>query len=108
MGQDVEGQRLQRITGQDGAGLAECLVAAGLATAQIIIIHRRQVVVDQRIGVNELDCAGRAIQNLTPAPDGLAAGIDQRRPDAFAAVEYRIAHGPVQAGRVGRSRGQPL
>jgi hypothetical protein len=37
----AEGQALQGVTGEDGSGLIECLVAGGPAAAQIIIVHGR-------------------------------------------------------------------
>ena len=56
--QHLEGQRLQRVAGQDGGGLVELLVTGGLAAPEIVVVHGRQVVVDQRIGVQEFDGAG--------------------------------------------------
>ena len=45
---------LQRIADQDGGRLVECLVAGRPAAAQIVIIQRGEIVVDQRIGVQHL------------------------------------------------------
>ena len=44
--------------------LAEDLVAGRPAAAQVVVVHRRQVVVDQRIGVDHLDGAGRRQRRL--------------------------------------------
>jgi hypothetical protein len=44
---DFKGQRLQRIASQHGGRLVERLVDRGLAPAEIIVVHARQVVVDQ-------------------------------------------------------------
>ena len=55
LGQHLEGAGLQGVAGQDGGGLVEGAVARRLAAAQVVVVHRRQVVVDQRIGVQHLD-----------------------------------------------------
>jgi hypothetical protein len=46
-GKHLEGERLQRIAGEDGGGLVKGTVAARFAAPQVVIIHRWQVVVDQ-------------------------------------------------------------
>ncbi len=56
--QHLVGERLQGIAGEDRRRLAVSLVAGGTAAAQVIVIERRQVVMDQRIGVDHLQ--GRA------------------------------------------------
>ena len=52
--QHFVGVSLQRVAGKDGGGLAECLVAGGAAAAQVIIVERGKVVVDERVGVQHL------------------------------------------------------
>ena len=44
-------RRLQRVSGENGIGLAEHLVAGGLSAAEIVVIHARKIVMDQRIGM---------------------------------------------------------
>ena len=57
-GEDFEGAGLQRVSGEDGDGFAEGHMAGGLAAAQIVVVERGQVVVDERVGVQHLDgCA---------------------------------------------------
>ena len=57
-GQHLEGAGLQGVAGQNRDGFAEGHVAGGLAAAQVVVIERGQIVVDERIGVQHLD--GRA------------------------------------------------
>ena len=105
VGQDMEGQRLQGIAGQDRRGLTEGLVAGRLAAPQIVVVHGREVVVDQRIGVYQLDGAGRAVQGLARDPERRPGRVDQERPHALAVAEHGIAHGLVQVrGRNARGR----
>ena len=47
------------VAGEDRDVLAELDVRGRPAAAQVVVVHRRQVVVDQRVGVDQLDRAGR-------------------------------------------------
>ena len=62
LGQQVEGPRQQRVAGQDRDRLAEDLVRGRLAAAQVVVVHGRQVVVDQAVGVDHLHGAGERHQ----------------------------------------------
>ena len=53
-GQHLEGARLQSVAGENSYCFSELHVAGGLAAAQIVVIQRRQVVVNQRVGVQHL------------------------------------------------------
>ena len=46
-GENIEGHGQQRIAGQNGGGFVEGLVHGRPAAAQVVIVHRRQVVVRQ-------------------------------------------------------------
>ena len=56
---NFECKREQRVAGENSGGFAEFFVARGLAAAKIVVVERRQVVMDQRIGMNEFDRASR-------------------------------------------------
>jgi hypothetical protein len=98
-GEDLEGQRLHGIGGEDRRGLVEGAVGGGPAPAQVVVVHRRQVVVDQRECVHELDGGGRRVEPRRVDAEGLAGGVDEQWPDPLAAAEHRVAHGLVEAGR---------
>ncbi len=55
VGEDLEGQSVQRIAGEDRGAFVEGAVQSRLAAPQIVIVHARQIVVDQRIDVDALD-----------------------------------------------------
>ena len=55
VGDDVEGKRQQAVAGKDGGRLVEGLVHGRLAAAQIVVVHRRQVVMDERIAVDAFE-----------------------------------------------------
>jgi hypothetical protein len=57
-GQNLKRQCQQAIAGQDGQRLAKFHMASWQAPTEVVIVHGRQVVVDERIGVNHLHGAG--------------------------------------------------
>ena len=54
----LEGESEQRIAGEDGHGFAEDLVAGELAAAVVVVVERGEIVVDQRVGVDQFERAG--------------------------------------------------
>ena len=56
--QQPERLGVERVAGEDRDVLAERLVAGRAAATQVVVVHRRQVVVDQRVGVDQLDRRG--------------------------------------------------
>ena len=46
--------RLERIAGEQRDRLAECNVAARLAAPERVVVHARQIVMHERIGVHQL------------------------------------------------------
>ncbi len=96
MREHIEGLGLQGIAGENGGGLVEGAVAGGAAAAQVVIVHGRQIVMHQRVGVDEFHRAGRDIETPRRRADGRAGGVYQERAHTLAATEHRIAHGLVQ------------
>lgn len=68
------------LAGEDGHVLAEDLVVARPAAAEGVVVHAREVVVDEGHGVDHLHGTGR-------------------RPDSLSASEEGVAHGLVYDGR---------
>ena len=56
--QDVEGEGQQAVTGQNCGRLVEGFVSGGAPAAQRVVVHRRQVVVNERIAVHTLERSG--------------------------------------------------
>jgi hypothetical protein len=52
LAEDLERERLQRVAGENRGRLVEFDVRRRTAAAQVIVVHRRQVVVHERVGVN--------------------------------------------------------
>ena len=102
-----KGESLQRVARQHGGGLAEHLVVRRLAAAQIVVVHARQIVVDERIGMQQLHAAGDGKRGVNIAAAKAAEFQRQDRPQALAARGETVAHG-VEQPRVGLVRGDAL
>ena len=58
VGEDVEGQRQQRVAGEDRRRLVEGLVDRRPAAAEVVVVHRRQVVMDEAVGMDAFERRG--------------------------------------------------
>ena len=91
VGDDIKRLGQQDITGQHGRGLAKCLVAGGLAPAQVVVVHARQVIVDQRIAVQHLHGCGKLVGSGGIAVQHIADGQHQHGTDALSAAQQAVA-----------------
>ena len=103
---DFERLGQQAVAGQDGDAFAEDLVVRQLAPAGIVIVHRRQVVVDERIGVDALDGASEGHRRFEGATARFGCGQAEDRAEPLAAGEERVAHRLVDGGWFGGGTGQ--
>jgi len=92
-----EGLGQQGIAGQDGDRFAEYLVVGRVSAPEVVIVHGRQVIMDQGIGVDHLHGTGGRDGPLRIPAYRLAGRQHQDGPDPLAACEYGIAHGLVHA-----------
>ena len=109
---------LQAVAGENRDAVAVDDVQRRPAAAQRVVVHRRQVVVDQRVGVNQFDRAGgRQRERRTPRPaaslsaraTASAAASVEHRPQTLAAGEDAVAHRLADERRArGRRRQIPL
>ncbi len=98
--QQRKGLGEQAIAGQDGDAVAVHHVQGRPAPPQRVVVHRRQVVVNERVGVNQLDGArGRQGQRLR-----LLRSTPPRRRRRSAAATMASA---AASARMGRSRLPP-
>ena len=74
----------------------------GPAAAQRVVVDRRQVVVDQRVRVDELERGGRGQHRRGIGAAAARRGQREHRADALAAGEQRVAH------RLHEARGAPV
>jgi hypothetical protein len=99
LGHEVEGTRQERVSGEDRDRLAEDLVRGRLAAPEVVVVHGRQVVVDQAVRVDHLHRAGERHEVGAGAAHGLAGGDHERGPDALAPREQAVADRAVDRGR---------
>ena len=123
LGHQAHGLGEQRVARQDRGVLAVELVAGGPAAPQVVVVHGGQVVVDERVGVHQLDGRGRGQQPLgrlaerprrwpARAPAGCAcrrraaSGASPRPGPPVPAISSRAREGrsPRSRGRAGSPR----
>ena len=97
--QRFEGATLQGIAGEERGRLAKCDVTGRLAAAKHVVIHARQVVMNERISMDQLDCGSHAVDDCRVCTSELARGVGEQRAYALAAAQHAIAHRLVQALR---------
>jgi hypothetical protein len=95
-GECLEGKRLEGITTEDRRCFIECAVAGGQASSQVVIVHRWQIIVHQRVGMNHFD--GDCCRNglLPGAPTGPGSLKGECRPQSFARRQEHMSHGGDQ------------
>lgn len=95
-----KGQRMreQGVSGEQGDGFVEDLVAGRFAAAQIGIVHAGQVVVDQRVGVQAFDGDGGG-QRVVFRGGDFKGRKEEDGADAFAAGAEAVGHRAVQERR---------
>ena len=96
-GKHLERERLQSIAGKDCGRLIELPMRGRAAAPQVIVIHRGQIVVHERVGVDQLDGGCERIERRFVGADELATRIDEQRPYALPAAQHGIAHGGEQS-----------
>jgi len=107
-GEDFKRDGEQRVPGEDGDAFTEDLVAGGAAPAKVVVVHAREVVMDERIGVDAL----HGTRGRQGGFDGTAARFRCREaedgPQPFAARKERVAHGFVDGSRFDGRFGEEL
>jgi hypothetical protein len=98
MGQHPEGRGQQSVSSKNRRRLVELLVAGRSAAAQIAIVHRRQVVMNEGISMDHLDRC-RYLQGAPPGdPKKPRTRQDKERPQPFPGRQGRVAHRIVDPG----------
>ena len=105
-GEELEGERDQRVAREQGGRLVEGLVAGRSAAPQVGVVHARQVVMDQGVRMDALERDGGGA-GVAGRVEGARRRQGDHGPEAFAAGLQRVAHRGVEPGRAGvRGRGQ--
>jgi hypothetical protein len=93
----AEGLGVERVAGEDRDVLAVADVARRPPAAQVVVVHRREVVVDERVGVDELDRARQRQDRGRVDADRPGRRHREHRADALAPREQRVAHRLLEA-----------
>mmetsp|Transcript_10255 Transcript_10255/g.62706 ORF Transcript_10255/g.62706 Transcript_10255/m.62706 type:complete len:224 (-) Transcript_10255:27-698(-) len=94
-GDVLERVREQRVACQDGDVFSVHLVVGGFSTSKVVVVHGRQVVVDQRHRVDHFHGACRRHCRFHVSIDQLARRQAQHRSDPLPTRQQRVAHGLV-------------
>ncbi len=101
LGEQLEGHGEQRVAHEDRGGLVELDVHGRTTAALVVVVHRGQVVVHERVGVHQLD-RRRCGQGEGPigigARDRLESGDHPGRTHALAPAEHGVGEGAVEPG----------
>ncbi len=97
--ENVEGKGEQRVAGEDRGRIVIGTMQRRTAATQIVVVHRRQVVMDQRIAMHAFERGAGHQPALTRHVEQGRALHDQKRTQPLAAAEARIAHRVQQALR---------
>jgi hypothetical protein len=91
-GDDFKRQREQGIPGQNRQGFAKLLVTGRAAAAEIIIVHRGQIIVDQRVGMHHFQGATRGNGKFRLSAAGFAGQHRQYWAKAFSPGQQAVRH----------------
>ena len=87
--------RQQRVSRQDGDAFSEGLVAGGFPTAQIVVVHGWQVVMDEGIRMHHFHGAGGNQGVHCQSSAGLRRRQAKDGAHSFPPRKYAVAHGFV-------------
>jgi hypothetical protein len=75
IGEQFEGERLERVARQHRRRLIPLHMHRRLAAAQVVVVHAGQVVVDEAVGVQRLDRRRRRTDCASGTPNSAAPSI---------------------------------
>ncbi len=104
--ENVEGEGEERVAGKDRRRLVEGAVNGRAAAAHVVVVHRRQVVVDEGIAVDAFDGGGGVEGGVLGKAEEAGGLDDEERAQALAAAEHGVAHGGHQPLRPGDLAGK--
>ena len=78
-GENGEGLGQQGITGEDCYPLPEHFVRSGFAATEVVVVHARKVIMDERIGMDHFHRARRRKGSTGGACAGFGCGAAEQR-----------------------------
>lgn len=95
--QQFECERQQRIAHQNGGPVVECSPYGWFAAAKSVIVHRWQVVVNERIAMYAFERRRRGNRAIAADAEQTGGLHDQERAKALATAERGMSHAVAQA-----------
>lgn len=100
LGEDFECEGEQSITRQDSKGFPEDFVASGAAPAEVVVVDRGEIVVDQAETMDEFDGTTGVEGKVWSRSASLGGGDGEDGAEALPRGEGGVPHGAVEVGRV--------
>jgi len=107
-GDGSKGLGEEPVPGQDRHGLPEDLVVGGATTAEVVVIHTGEVVMDEGVGVDTFHGTGGGQGRGFRPSRSPGGGQTEDRPEPFSSGEEAVAHGLMDERRVGVYRNEPI
>jgi hypothetical protein len=86
VGEGTEGLGQEGIAYKEGCGLTKCNVGSWLASSLVIVVHAGHVIVNQRVGMNQLNSGSDVNQVFCDLASDTLTGCDcEQRSNALAA-----------------------
>ena len=95
-GENVEGEGEQRVAREYGGCFVECLVCCRTTSSQVVVVHRRQIVMRQRVAMHAFQRRPRHQRMRMRYTEQRGALNHEKGPQTLAAAEARMAHGVDQ------------
>jgi hypothetical protein len=96
VGEDLERERVEAVAGKHRLGFPERPVDGRLAAPEVVIVHARQIVVDQAVDMDRLDRAADPQRPLGIDREQLSGSGGKQRAQALAAADRCVAHRGIQ------------
>ena len=92
-----ERHRLKRVADQDRSRLVEGLVHGRASSPHYVVVHRRQIVMHQRVAVQTFESGAREQRAFARCTEERRGLHQKERPQPLAAGEHGMAHGRKQS-----------
>lgn len=106
LGEGFECEGKKSIASEDGECLSEDLVASGAAPAEVVVVDRGEIVVDQAKAVDEFDGTTGVEGKVWSRSASLGGGDGEDGAEALPRGEGGVPHGAVEVGGVIRFGGE--
>ena len=106
--EDLESDRKQGVPGEYGNAFAIFDMTCWHTPTQIIVIHARKIVVNERVSVDALHRGSGSERILVVTVTGFGGGQAKNRTQAFTAGEHAVSHRIMDRGRTSACRRKEL